>query len=153
MERVNDLKEVNVKVTTPFSAKEISVLGRDSYGEYNFMLKNISSHEKISVNLNRSELKSLIIGLMAIGDFKEDDFKEKSYRYESPEFFGYSSSQTRFLYQNVLRGNIFLESEEKFSSFIDKDNYKNRFTDKEFESLLESNPEVSVLIKETVDIG
>lgn len=124
---------------------------KSAYRKVSFYIENRVSeceYESLSINLLGNDLKELISKLIEVSDFKVDDFKEKYYRYESPEFFGYSSSQTRFLYQNIIEGNIFLESEEKFGSFINKDNYKNTFTDKEFEELLESNPELSVLIKD-----
>lgn len=136
--------------------REISVVGQDSLLlEASIYLKNTLTDEEVGITLSRSELKTLIIVLMAMGNFKEDDFKEKSYRYESPEFFGYpSSSDARFLYQDIRKGNIFLQSEIRFDTFRDKDNYKSRFTDREFASLLENNPELSVLIKDKkFDIG
>lgn len=148
------MKEVNIKTDTPFNKKEISVV-KDSIGEYNFILKNLVTDEKLGVTLSRSELKTLIVGLMAMGNFNEDAFKEKSYRYTLSEFFVEPSSPKRFLYQNISGGNVFLESEEKFDNlFSNKDNYKNMFTDREFASLLENNPELSVLIKDKeFDIG
>ena len=152
MERVNDLKEFNMKTN---HCREISVVGQDSLLlEASIYLKNTLTDEEVGITLSRSELKTLIIALMAMGNFKEDDFKEKYHRYQSPDFFGYpSSSDARFLYQNIRKGNIFLQSEVRFDTFMDKDMYKSRFTDKEFEVLLESNPEISVLIKETIDIN
>lgn len=147
MERVNDLKEFKIKTSL---YREISVNGKDnSLGEVSIYLKNLMTDEEIATTLNKSDLKILISELIDIGNFKADEFEEKYYRYKLPEIFEECNEKDVFLYQELSSGKIKLKGSNGSQLYCLK-GYKNKFTNKEFKSLLETYPELSVLKKKEV---
>lgn len=134
--------------------REVSVASYDHFFDnISVYIKNPSNGVEVGLILKRNELEELITGLMDIGDFTIDDLKGDVYRYKVPEIFESDEKKNIYLYQNMETGKIFFKGSKSGTLLLDDEDsiYKSKFTRREMELMIKSNPELNVL--KEVDIN